>query len=254
MTILGQLYHYGRDVTQGYEEARKLYEKAAALGNPNAMTSLGFLYDRGSGVAQDYTEARKWYEKAAALGFGQAMSNLGFLYEKGRGVTQDHKEARKWYEKGAAVGNGFAMNNLGPSTIRERVLLRTLPKRANGSKRRPILETHWRCGISATNTKKGRGVPKDRQQARQWYQKAADAGDEEAKKKARRVQVTSPSRWEAAMTLQARFDTHDIFNQSPSVRGYQPVHERPGLCCDAVAANGAGAETVALEPSAGIRV
>jgi len=154
MNNLGQLYHYGRGVTQDYKEARKWYEKAAALGNANAMTSLGFSYDRGAGVAQDYTEARKWYEKAAALGFGQAMSNLGFLYEKGRGVTQDYREARKWYEKGATLGNAFAMNNLGALYDSGAGMTQ------NFAEARKWFEKHWRCGISATCTKEGAGLPK----------------------------------------------------------------------------------------------
>jgi TPR repeat protein len=48
----------------------------AALGNDACMNGLGVLYYDGDGVARDRKVARQWYEKAAALGNPQAKQNL----------------------------------------------------------------------------------------------------------------------------------------------------------------------------------
>src|ERR1039458_5085153 len=70
-----------------YQQARKQYEKAAATGDAKAMTALGDLYYFGRGVTQDYQQAKGWYEKAAAAGNARAMSYMGELYDYGEGVT-----------------------------------------------------------------------------------------------------------------------------------------------------------------------
>ncbi len=80
----------------------------AEPGNRRALFQLGRGFDAGGA----YSEARRWYEKAAALGHAPAMSNLGVLYQKGQGVQQDDVEARRWFEKAAALGNELAKTNL----------------------------------------------------------------------------------------------------------------------------------------------
>jgi TPR repeat protein len=159
MTELGSLYLVGRPgVQQNGTEARKWFEKAAALGDARAMFDLGLLYEYGNEVTQDYTEARKWYEKAAALGDAEAMNLIGGLYDDLSGwdlllgrkrlkYRLDYDEAGKWYMKAAALGNATAMFKLG------------------------------------NLYEEGHGVTKDAKQARQWYQKAADAGNGSAKER-----------------------------------------------------------------------
>jgi len=57
------------------------------------------MYYTGKGVAQDYTEAAKWFQKAAKLGDAEAMHLLGQMYYKGQGVKQDSVEGAKWDQK-----------------------------------------------------------------------------------------------------------------------------------------------------------
>jgi TPR repeat protein len=40
------------------------------------MTNLGLLYENGQGVAQDYAKAREWYQKAAELGEVNAINAI----------------------------------------------------------------------------------------------------------------------------------------------------------------------------------
>jgi TPR repeat protein len=76
------------------------------------MNGLGVLYAKAEGVPLNYAEAKRWYEKSAALGESWAMFNLGLLYEFGQGVSADRDEARRWYEKAAALGLAEANQRL----------------------------------------------------------------------------------------------------------------------------------------------
>jgi TPR repeat protein len=49
---------------------------ASALGEPSAMNGLGAIYKDGDGVPRDPKVARQWFEKAAALGNPEAKQNL----------------------------------------------------------------------------------------------------------------------------------------------------------------------------------
>jgi TPR repeat protein len=76
MNNLGSLYEFGRDIPHDFGEARKWYEKSAALDNPLGMRNLGRLYAEGKGVTKDLDEARKWYARAAAKGDDSAKKKL----------------------------------------------------------------------------------------------------------------------------------------------------------------------------------
>ncbi len=63
--------------------ARRLYERAAALGNARAATAAGKTYDasflasiRARGIVPDQAAAGEWYRKAAALGDREAADRL----------------------------------------------------------------------------------------------------------------------------------------------------------------------------------
>lgn len=78
-----------------YEKAFSWYEKASALPdcNPIVFFELGYLFQHGEGVDSDNIEALGWYEKAAALGVPQAMYNLAYFYQNGLVVDQDVQKA-----------------------------------------------------------------------------------------------------------------------------------------------------------------
>src|SRR5450830_964631 len=79
MLNLASLYVEGRDPLYGEEEAVLLVEKAIRLGIPAAYDRMGTYYANGTGVAGDTTRAYAFWQKAAQMGNPQA---LGFLGEK----------------------------------------------------------------------------------------------------------------------------------------------------------------------------
>jgi TPR repeat protein len=83
-----------------------IYERAALL--------LGTRYYGGSsGFPQDFVLARKYYEKAAVLGNDQALCNLGYIYFYGRDVERDYERAYACYLKSANKNNPNAMFKVG---------------------------------------------------------------------------------------------------------------------------------------------
>jgi TPR repeat protein len=77
MNNLGLLYlRGGQGVPRDYAAARRLFEQGIALGDAASMNELGVMYVEGDGVPKSLKIARQWYEKAAALGLPQAKQNL----------------------------------------------------------------------------------------------------------------------------------------------------------------------------------
>lgn len=80
------------------------YREAAEQGDKISQTLLGEMYLYGKGVSQDYVEAVKWFSKSAEQGYVGAYYTLGCMYEEGKGVKQDHAEAVKWFRKAGEQG------------------------------------------------------------------------------------------------------------------------------------------------------
>jgi TPR repeat protein/CHAT domain-containing protein len=110
---LGVMYEHGIGIKRDYAEAIKWYRKAAEHNISVAQTNLGLIYENGRGVIQDYAEAVKWYRLGAKQNYALAQANLGWMYENGRGVTQNDAEAVKWYRLAAEQNHASAQNNLG---------------------------------------------------------------------------------------------------------------------------------------------
>jgi TPR repeat protein len=219
MNQLGLIYKNGKGVAKDHAEARRWFEKAAALNNALAMTNLGVMYTNGEGVAQDYTQARKWFGQAAALNNAAAMFNLGILYENGQGGPLDLVEARNWYEKAATLNSAEAMNRLGIFYRDGKGVAKTLVEARKWFNQAAVLNhptammnlgllystngsdagkdylqaLNWFEKAAALNQagamyqlglfyENGLSVPKNRETAITWYRKAAERGDEEAKK------------------------------------------------------------------------
>ena len=74
MNNLGLLYLRGQCVRTA--EARRLFEQGIALNDASSMNGMGVIYHEGNGVPCDLGLAREWFEKAAALGDPEARQNL----------------------------------------------------------------------------------------------------------------------------------------------------------------------------------
>lgn len=98
---------------QNYAGARKWWGKAAEAGLVRAQIQLAMLYRDGDGGPEDKTEAARWFRKAAEQGDAGAQNEMGVLYWRGEGVDQDRVKAGSWFERAAEAGSEDAETNLG---------------------------------------------------------------------------------------------------------------------------------------------
>ena len=114
---VGNLHARGQaGLTVDSGEALKWWEKAAALGSPNAMFNSGvthFERSRSGGDADaDLRAARDWFEKAAALGEPSSMLRLAQFHGEGVGVPVDRAKYVEWLRRAAEFGQPDAMRLL----------------------------------------------------------------------------------------------------------------------------------------------
>ncbi len=129
-----------------YEEAAAAFRGVAEKGHAGAMLSLAQMYHKGQGLAQDDVLALHWYVRAAEMGNQEAMNSAARAYELGLGTAKNAAQSVKWSLQSAASGDAEGMFMAGR-----------------------IYEQGSPAAVSA-----------DAAQALAWYEKARDAGNEEA--------------------------------------------------------------------------
>jgi hypothetical protein len=110
MLDLASMYLEGRDPKKGVDDAVRLVEEAMRLGIPAAYDRMGTFYMNGTGVEADATRAYAFWQKAAQMGNPQAMTYLGDKLDanrdSGNGTFWANKPvARQMLE--CAFGQGY---------------------------------------------------------------------------------------------------------------------------------------------------
>jgi TPR repeat protein len=182
------LYQLGRAYAANRQlpEAIGAYRKAADKGSTSAMVELGVLLATGSGAAKDPAEARKLFERAAAAGNPRGALNLAALsYE---GAPSDPVEARALLSRAAETNSAEAQYQLGLMIAdgiggpKDDVAARALFEKAAAQGHPGALE---RMGAFAQS---GRGGPRDADAAKAYYERAAALGNEDAKAALKRAE------------------------------------------------------------------
>lgn len=111
---LGLLYYNGEFwLPSDYALSLDYHQKAAALGNADAMFELYVYYATGIGTEIDSETATDWNLKAANAGSDRACYNMGTFYATGNNMPQDMEKAVNWYDKASQLGNVRATETLG---------------------------------------------------------------------------------------------------------------------------------------------
>jgi TPR repeat protein len=122
MINLGDMHYFGHDTTANINSAIKWYEKAANMGNVEAMYTLAYVYSLNGDMihnVKDETKFKKWIEKATLNHEHLNDHNIdnsaakGDAYYFGRHGIQDHELAIQYYEQAASNGDVSCMYNLG---------------------------------------------------------------------------------------------------------------------------------------------
>jgi uncharacterized protein len=183
------LYALGRAyaANQQLPDAIAAYRKAADRGSTSAMVELGVLLATGSGVAKDEGQARKLFERAAAAGNPRGVSNLAALSGSG-GAPADPVKARALLSRAAETNSAEAQYQLGLMMAdgvggpKDDAAARALFEKAAAQDHPGALE---RMGAFAQS---GRGGPQDSSAAKAYYQKASALGNEDAKAALKRLE------------------------------------------------------------------
>ena len=110
MVELGVLYGTGAGVAKDEAAARKLFERAAAAGNPRGVTNLAAL--GGASTSTDPARARELLSKSAETN-AEAQYQLGLMLADGTGGPKDDAAARAMFEKAAAQNHPGALERMG---------------------------------------------------------------------------------------------------------------------------------------------
>lgn len=183
------LYQLGRAYAgnQQLPEAVSAYRKAAEKGSTSAMVELGVLLATGSGVPKDEAQARKLFERAAAGGNPRGATNLAVLNESG-GTPPEPAKARAMLARAAETNSAEAQYQLGMMMAegiggpKDDTAARALFEKAAAQDHPGALE---RMGAFA---QEGRGGPQDATAAKAYYEKAAALGNEDARAALKRAE------------------------------------------------------------------
>jgi uncharacterized protein len=182
------LYQLGRAyaANQQLPEAIGTYRKAADKGSTSAMVELGLLLANGSGIAKDLDQARNLFARAAAAGNPRGAINLAAIANAG-GAPSDPAEARAMLARAAETNSAEAEYQLGVMMAdgvggpKDEVAARAMFEKAAAQGHPEALD--WMGNFAET----GRGGPKDSGVAKAYYEKAAALGNEDAKTALKRL-------------------------------------------------------------------
>lgn len=152
-------YFYRETLDLMQEDAINELRKMAENGNAEAQFRLGVHYNGINwstwewGDVRDYERASYWYLQAAEQGHSVAQYNLSLHYEQGKGVEKNIQKALYWLYKAVENNEVSALRSLGD---------------------------HYRDGLYPY-------ISKDINKAKEYWKKAADLGDEDARKRLEKI-------------------------------------------------------------------
>lgn len=145
LELLSDNYLYGYGLAKDAKKGLELLQMAVEQLNPAALAILGYYYETGEFVAKDKAKARSLYQLAVDRDYGPAQNSLGNMIKYGTdGSKPDAKTAFALYLKAAHKGISSAQYNTGRAL------------------------------------QDGKGVARNSQSARLWYEAAIKQGNPHA--------------------------------------------------------------------------
>lgn len=114
---LGQMNLTGTGTKKDPEQARVYFEKAAELGNADAMYGLGKLYLNRGFSGRDVKKAMEYLMDASRKGHDYAMYSLGKLFLEGKEIPKNPEYALRWLEEAVKKENPLAEYLLGKTLL-----------------------------------------------------------------------------------------------------------------------------------------
>lgn len=182
-------------VTQDIPKAISFLEKAANCDVEKAQELLGLIYfGKLDESCIDLEKSFHWFTKAAQNGSAHAQYRLALFYEMGVIVDKDLEMAYHWYLEASNGGDEAAMGSL--CEFYRNKALEISQEEANGRKKKEFcdcVELSFKWGKRAADLGNyeaayltgvayysGFGVPADKDEAKRYFQMAANCGQEDA--------------------------------------------------------------------------
>jgi len=166
---------------ENLQQAITALREASDAGLPEASNRLGFCLEKGIGIETNPTIARDFYKKAADAGLAKSQFNYGLFLIRGIGGEKHVEEGLDYLEKASSLGLPQAQRSLG-----EMLYFGTEDVPKNPEKSFQHLLALAQSGDSAgqnyvaTMYSHGIGIKLDKEQAANWYNKAAIQGHPKA--------------------------------------------------------------------------
>ena len=176
---LAKRYDFGQGVEKDYKKALEYYIKSAIYGYNSAEYELGKCYENRYGCEINKEKAFAYYKKAEELGNLDAINHIGICYSDGKCVEQNDEIAFSYFLKGAEKGDTNSMANVGWSYEYGKGVECDYQKAIEWYKKADDLYSIRHLGFIYLN---GKGeVPINRELARDYFLKGAEAGDRESR-------------------------------------------------------------------------
>jgi TPR repeat protein len=105
-------------VNKDSSAAARVYEKGAALGNPESQYYLAHLYLSGDGVVKDEKKAVQLIKDSVNQDFYGAIQDLALWYFIGfESIPQDYQQSAKLFQKRLAMANNGVESTLDPNDL-----------------------------------------------------------------------------------------------------------------------------------------
>ena len=152
---------------------------AARNGHPQAAELTGVMYRRGIGVPQNYVKSRKWLERALARKSMEPNFELALLYADDENPGVDKKKASIFLSDAIRVQEPRACLISARNKLKSGLELRKTLKEVNCAAEGGLVDAMEMLGDYNLQKQS----PYAAVRAREWLERAADAGSETAREK-----------------------------------------------------------------------
>ena len=174
MARVGDFYFEGHGLRQDKKKAIALYERAAEMGDRDAMIRLAFCLKDGEDIEKDEKKATKLFRKVASEDKGSRMYRIATDYEQGRDVPQDQKKAVELFQWAADYGDVDAMSKVADFVLKGDDVAQDIEKAIG------LYQQLARMGDAIEMVKlcvwhaEGNFDTQDKVKAIEWFQQAVD--------------------------------------------------------------------------------
>jgi len=178
---LGLLYETGNGVTKDTSRAAAMFSKACDGGNASGCGNLGHVYANGDGVTKDLFRAATSYSKACDAGIAMSCAQLANLYQQGSGVAKDLGQALTLYSKACNAGYMNGCTGLGFIYLNGDGIAKDAVRAAAFLTKSCDAGEPIACSSLGSLYQSGeKGIPKDKDKAKQLYGKACSLGNQQS--------------------------------------------------------------------------